>query len=220
MTKEQLERRVKNALVFVPRDKDYAGVFFVDHGIKLEVTVDTAVVSTSFHKHVFDLITSSGISWPYLYVKRLVEIANENKEFAKVDGGLSLEKLLAYLKTSDSETKNQEFNLCTFVKWWLYNIFSPLYSIGESNAEFFIVYLSYLSNVGRDSILLSEKPEGMTEGQFIDAYIDTFKELVSSLRESEDADTLLFPPKTDRQIFKELIEAAAAEEAERNGGGL
>ena len=52
-TKGQLERKIQNALVFVPKDKEYSWIYFTDKGLRLETTSDSCVISTGFHKHVF-----------------------------------------------------------------------------------------------------------------------------------------------------------------------
>ena len=52
-TKAQLERRIKQAVVFVEKDKDTKSVFFSDKGLRLTVTNDTAVVETGYHRHLF-----------------------------------------------------------------------------------------------------------------------------------------------------------------------
>ena len=37
ITKGDMERRMRNALVLVPKDKDYMGIYFDDKGLRLEV---------------------------------------------------------------------------------------------------------------------------------------------------------------------------------------
>lgn len=218
MTKEQLERRVKNALVFVPKDKSYSAVYLYDHGMKVEVTEDAAVISTNYHKHVFDRLTSAGISRPYIYSRKFVETVIKYKSYATdSEGNFILSKLLDYLKSCKEDAdKRSDYDFCTYYTWWSYNIFSNLYSIGEKMVDSVIVYLTYLANVGRDSILLSEKPDGMTAAAFIDSFIDTFKKLVSSFREGEDSGMVLFEPKTDEQVAKETIESLQEQEFEQN----
>ena len=116
-TKGDMEKRMKNALILVPRDKDYQGVFFDDKWLRLEVTDDFAVVSTMFHSHVFHALTANGISRPYAYTKRFIEIALANDCMVKDARGnatRSYGKLMAVIK--DKEDKS-EYNLC-----WYYDL--------------------------------------------------------------------------------------------------
>lgn len=206
VTNAQLQRRIQNALVFVPRDKEYKEVFFSDRGLRLEVNTDTAVISTGFHRHVFHQYTNLGISRPWLYTKRLIEIANSND--CKTDDGYSFQKLLEVLKAKENRS---EYNICMFVDWWLFNIFQPLYSIGETEAESFLVYESYLHNIARNAILLSEKNEDITNKQFVERVIENIKEYTDDMEEY-----VIFPKKSDEEVAKENIEAATEMELNKS----
>jgi hypothetical protein len=72
-----------------------------------------------------------------------------------------------------------------------------------------LVYEDYLHNIARNTILLSEKTEGMTNKQFIQKVIDNIKEFTDNLEER-----ILFPKKTDEQVMQEEI--AAIQEQEQN----
>lgn len=218
MTKEQLERRVKNALVFVPKDKSYSAVYLYDHGMRVEVTEDAAVISTNYHKHVFDRFTSAGISRPYIYSRKFVETVIKYKSYATdSEGNFILSKLLDYLEScEDDAAKSSDYVFCMYYTWWSYNISSNLYSIGEEWVDSVILYLTFLANVGRDSILLSEKPDGMTAKDFIYSFIDKFNEFAAPFLEGEDSEMVLFEPKTDEQVAKETIESLLEQEFEQN----
>lgn len=205
-TKAQIERKIKNALVFVPRDKEYSEVYFSDKGLRLETTSDTAVISTNFHRHVFSNITGSGISRPYLYTKRVIEIANSND--CKTENGYSFRKLLETLHAKEDQT---EYNLCVYYEWYVFNMFQPLFSIGETDVETFLVYESYVHNIARNEILLSEKTEDITNKQFVDRVISNIREFTDNMTES-----VLFRKQTDEEYAKENIEAAQELETNDN----
>lgn len=205
-TKAQLERRIKNALVFVPKDKEYTGVYFSDKGLRLEATQDTVVISTGYHRHVFNAYTSAGISRPYLYTKRVIEIALQANGKILDNNGYSYEKLVECLKEKDDKS---EYNIVTYFSWYLYNIFSPLYSIGESEIESFLVYEEYVHGIARQSVLLSEKNEDVTNKCFIEKVISNIKDFTADIDER-----ILFHKKTDEEVAKENIEAAASLEVE------
>ena len=209
-TKGELERRMSNALVLVPRDKDYQSIFFDDKGLKLEVTQDFAVVSTMFHKHVFNNICASGISMPYVYVRRMIEIANENNCMVTTPKGekvRSYSKLFDIIKNKEDKT---EYNTCWFIDLWLTNIFEPLYSIGETEAQAFIVYEAYMHNIAKNHVMLQEKTDDMTNKQFIDSIIANITQYASDMEER-----VIFPKKTDEEKMQEEISAFQEHEQEK-----
>ena len=89
----------------------------------------------------------------------------------------------------------------------MFNSFQPLYGIGETEIESFLVYEDYLHNIARNAILLSEKTEDITNKQFIQKVIDNIKEFTNELEER-----VLFPKKTDEQVMQEEIEAIQEQE--------
>jgi len=216
LTNAQLQKRIENAIVFVPKTKDTISIFFSDKGVRLVADNDGCVIETNFHRHVFSNITAAGVSRPYLYTKRVIEIANENFDVIKTESGYSLQKLLDVLKAKEDKT---EYNIVTFVDWWLMVIFDGLYSIGESEIESFLVYFKYIGIIATNSILLDEHKEDMTNKQFIQKVFDNMKEFTDGLTES-----VLFPKKTDEERMKEEVEAIQqneqeqAMEAQINGG--
>ena len=202
LSKGQLESRLRNALVFVPKDKDYKGVYFDDKGLRLEVTNDFAVITTGFHRHVFNSITSQGISRPYLYTQRFIEIALANDCMVKDAKGnvtRSYGKLMAVLKENEDQT---EFRVAWYFDLWLNTIFHPLYGIGETEAESFLVYESYLHIIARNKIILSEKTEDITNKMFIE---QIGKELMEFTKDVDEH--VVFPKKTDEERKKEEIDA-------------
>lgn len=206
-TRAQLERRVKQALVFVPKDKDYNSIFFTDKGVRLEVTQDSAVISTNYHRHVFSNITSQGLSRPWLYTKRVIEIANENLKDIEVDGGYSFQRLLEELKAKEDKS---EYNIVTYVSWWLEIIFAPLYSIDESETGSFLVYEAYIHHIARQAVLLSEKKEDMTNKQFFDEVIKNMKDFIGGVDER-----VIFHKMTDEEMAQANISAIQEQEQEQ-----
>ena len=204
LTNAQLQKRIENAIVFVPKTKDTISIFFSDKGVRLVADADGCVIETNYHRHVYSNITAAGVSRPYLYTKRVIEIANENLDAIKTESGYSYQRLLDVLKEKDDKS---EYNIVTFYSWFLFNVFQPLYGIGETEIESFLVYEDYLHNIARNAILLSEKTEDMTNKQFIQKVIDNIKEFTDNLEER-----ILFPKKTDEQVMKEEIEAIQEQE--------
>lgn len=203
-TNAQLQKRIENAIVFVPKTKDTISIFFSDKGVRLVADADGCVIETNYHRHVYSNITSAGVSRPYLYTKRTIEIANGNLEAIKTESGYSYQRLIDVLKEKEDKS---EYNIVTYFSWFLYNIFSPLYSIGESEIESFLVYEDYLHNIARNAILLSERTEDMTNKQFIQTILESIKHFTEDLDER-----ILFPKKTDEQVMKEEIEAIQEQE--------
>ena len=211
ITKGDLERRLRNAIVLVPKDKDYKAVYFDDKGLRLEVTQDFAVITTAFHKHVFRNLTAQGVSRPYLYTKRFIDIALDNDCTVKDEKGnvtRSYGKLIAMLKEKEDQS---EFRVAWYTDLWLNNIFHPLYAIDESTASSFLVYESYLHNLARNKIILSEKTEDITNKMFIE---QIGKELVEFTKDVDEH--VVFPKKTDDERKKEEIDALGEAAVENN----
>lgn len=203
-TKAQLEKRLSNAIVHVDRTKETQSIFFDDKGLRLTVNEDYAVVETGYHRHIFNNFTSSGVCRPWLYTKRMIEIANEND--CKVGDGYSYQRLMQVLKDKEDQS---EYNIATYYDWWLMNIFAPLFSIGETEAECFLVYMDYMHNIARNSIFLDEHKDGLTNKQFVDKWIELIRDFTKGLEERE-----IFIAKSDDDIMRENIDAIQQDENE------
>ena len=206
-TNAQLQKRISNALIHIDRTKDTESIFFVDKGLRLTVNEDYAIIATGFHRHVFNNFTSSGISRPYLYTKRVIEIAIENINAVETEDGYSFAKLLEVLKAKEDKS---EYNIVTYYDWFVFNCFQPLYSIGESEVESFLVYEAYLHNIARQAVLLSEKKEDMTNKQFFDEVIKNMQDFIDGIEER-----VIFHKMTDEEMAQANIEALTQNEQEQ-----
>lgn len=207
LTNAQLQKRIENAIVFVPKTKDTISIFFSDKCVRLVADSDGCVIETNYHRHVFSNITAAGVSRPYLYTKRVIEIANKNLDAIKTESGYSYQRMLDVLKEKEDKS---ECNIVAYYEWFLFNIFQPLYGIGETEVESFLVYEDYIHNIARNAILLSEKTENMTNKQFIQKVVDNIKEFTDNLEEN-----ILFHKKTDEQVMQEEIAAIQEHENEQ-----
>ena len=202
LTNGQLERRLKNALLHIDKTRDTKSIYFDDKGLRLTATEDFAIIETSFHRHVFNSITSQGISRPYLYTQRFIEIALSNDCLVKDEKGnitRSYNKLMSVLKEKEDKS---EFNVCWYTDLWFNVIFHNLYGIGETEIESFLVYESYLHNLARNKIILSEKTEDITNKMFIE---QIGKELMEFTKDVDEH--VVFQKKTDEERKKEEIDA-------------
>lgn len=210
-TNEQLQRRIKNAVVFVERDKDTKSVYFTDKGLRITVTIDNAVLETFAHRHVFNAISPSGkISRPYLYLKQFLTAALENDCIVTLaDGGkaYSYARLFSVLKDKEDKT---EYNICWYADLWMFNIFAPLFEIDETEAGSFLVYERYMHNIARNSVLLEEHKEDVTNKQYVDAVMEQEKSFLEGLDES-----VILKAKTDEERIKEEMEAIQKDAEEK-----
>ena len=205
-TNAQLQKRIENAIVFVPKTKDTISIFFSDKGVRLVADADGCVIETNYHRHVYSNITAAGVSRPWLYTKRVIEIANENIDAIKTESGYSYQRLLDVLKAKDDKS---EYNIVTYYGWWLMVIFDGLYSISEDEVSSWLVYFKYINILATNSIILEEHKEDVTNKQFVEQFISRIKEFTDNLEER-----VLFPKKTDEQVMQE--EVAAIQEQEQN----
>lgn len=215
-TKGDLEKKMRSAVVFVPKDRETISVYFDDKGLRLTATEDFAIIATGAHQHVFRSVTVAGVSRPYLYTKRFIEIALANDSTWKDEKGQvrrSYSKLFEIIKNKDDKT---EYNMCWYIDLWLNNIFSPLYSIDETEIASFLVYEQYLHNVARSQVILSEHTEDMTNLQFVDALIDNEKKYLEGMKEA-----VIIHKKTDEEKTQEEIDALQdAMVQEKQGEGV
>lgn len=209
-TKGELERRMRNAIVLVPKTKDTVSVFFDDKVLKLTATDDFAVIETGFHRHVFNQLTPSGVSRPYLYTRRFIEIAIENDCVvydAKGNPTRSYAKLMDVLKNKEDKT---EYNLCWFVDLWLNNIFQPLYGIDETESAAFLIYDTYLHNIARSQIILSEKEKDITNIEFVNQEHELVNKFIDGMKEA-----VIFHKLTDKELQEREISALQENEQEK-----
>lgn len=215
-TKGDLEKKMRSAVVFVPKDRETISVYFDDKGLRLTATEDFAIIATGAHQHVFRNITVAGVSRPYLYTKRFIEIALANDSTWKDEKGQvrrSYSKLFEIIKNKDDKT---EYNMCWYIDLWLNNIFSPLYSIDETEIASFLVYEQYLHNIAKQQIILSEHTDDMTNLQFVDALIDNEKKYLEGMKEA-----VIIHKKTDEEKTQEEIDALQeAMVQEKQGEGV
>lgn len=209
LTNGQLQRKIKNALVFVPKDKNYQVIFFDDKMLTLECTDDYCVISTGYHKHVFDAVNlSQGASFsrPYLYTKKIIEIAFNNNCQTET-GAFTYEHMLDILASKEDKS---DYNIATYYHWWLFNIFQPLFTIGENEVETFLVYEQYLHNIARSKIILSEKTEDITNKQFIQDITENERKFIEGVDEM-----VVFHKITDEEMKSKEFEAIQEEATER-----
>ena len=214
LTNAQLQKRLENAIVFVPKTKDTISIFFSDKGVRLVADADGCVIETNYHRHVYSNITSAGVSRPYLYTKRVIEIASDKNTLEEITVkdkddnfvGYSYQRLIDVLKEKEDKS---EYNIVVYYEWWLMVIFDGLYSIGESEVESFLVYFKYIGIIATNSILLDEHKENMTNKQFVERFISLVKEFTGDIDER-----VLFKALTDEERMKQEIDAITQTEQE------
>jgi hypothetical protein len=209
-TKGQLQNRLRNAILHIDKTKDTQSIYFDDKGLRLTINEDVAIIATGFHQHVFQNITSQGISRPWLYTKRFIEIAFDNDCTVQDSKGQITHSYAKLFDLLDKKEDKSEFNVAWYYDLYISNLFHPLYTIGETETESFLVYETYLHNIARNKIIMSEKINDMTNLDFIDAVMQEVK----AFTEGMDKRTI-FKKKTDEEMMQENIEAAAAQQTEK-----
>lgn len=206
LTKAQLESRLKRAAIHLDTTKSTKSIYFLDKGLRLTVDDDEgyALIATGFHTHYFQNWTSEGISRPFLYTKRIIEIANEND--CKVGDGYSYQRLMQVLK--DKEDKS-DYNIATYYDWWLFIIFNNLYAIAENEASSWLVFFKYVQALATNTILLEEHKEDLTNK----AFIEKFKSLIDDFTKDID-ERVVFHKLTDEEYVQGQIDAIAQFENE------
>ena len=201
-TNAQLQRRIQNAVFLVEKDKDTKSIYFDDKGVRITITMDFAVIETGYHRHVFSAITANGVSRPYLYTRQFVDIALENDCVVTNGNGeqiRSYAKLFEVLNVKEDKT---QYNICWFVDIWMFCIWSPLFEIDNTEASSFLVYERYMHNIARNSFLLDEHKEDVTNHQFVDRIIELEKTFIKGIDE-----VVILKAKSDEERLNEELEA-------------
>ena len=214
-TNAQLQRRIDNAVIHIDKTKDTKSVFFDDKLLRLTYNDEYAVVGTMFHRHVFDAVSNSGLSRPYVYVRRLVEIALENDCTTKDSNGNMTRSYAKLSKVLHEKEDRREYNVFRYVDWFLFNIYHPLYLIGEDSIMTFMTYFEYLHSIAVNKIFLDGHKDGMTNKQFIGEYMKILGEFVEN-----DAEQAIFAAVSDDERIQQETEALTEQEVERNMEGM
>ena len=210
-TKKQIEKRIQNAIVFVPNEKDSNSIFFSDKGLRLTTTSEYAVIATGYHRHVFDSFTSGAtVSRPWLYTKRVIDIALEND--CKTEDGYSFAKLLETLKAKEDQA---EYTICVYYEWWCRIIFDPLYSVDESEFGSWLVYFKYICTIATNSIILEEHKEALTNKAFTAKFVDLINQFTADIDER-----VIIEAMTDEEYALKHIEEAAKMDEENAANSL
>lgn len=209
-TKGDIERMIKSALVFVKRDKEYKAVYFADKGLRLEATLDHAIVRTNFHAHVFDAITMTGVSKPYIYISKMIDIANENDCKVKDKHGDTVSSYSKMFKVIGEKEDRTDFNIATYIDWWLRNIFTPLYQIDEFAPSQFMTYYNYVHNITCNQVFMEEHKDGLTNKQFVARQMALMKEITDEITEAQ-----LFEPVSDEEYVKAEVDSLVEENVEQ-----
>lgn len=202
VTKAQLEKKIANAVLFVEKTKETKSVYFSDKGMRLIVNDEVAIIETGHHRHVFSMLAQTEVSKPYLYTKRVVELALENDCTVKNESGeqfYSFARLLEVLKEKDESL----YNIAYFFQMWVQCIFFPLYMIGESEVEAFTVYLDFVSIIARNSIMLEEKNDSLSSKQFVEKYVENIKAYTATLQDVE-----IFKKMSDEEFVQAQLKNA------------
>lgn len=202
VTKAQLEKKIANAVLFIEKTQETNSVYFSDKGMRLIVNDEVAIIETGHHRHVFSMLAQTEVSKPYLYTKRVVELALENDCTVKNERGeqfYSFARLLDVLKEKDESL----YNIAYYFQMWVQCIFFPLYMIGESEVEAFTVYLDFVSIIARNSIMLEEKNDSLSSKQFVEKYVENIKAYTATLQDVE-----IFKKMSDEEFVQAQLKNA------------
>lgn len=202
-TNAQLQKRIERAIVHVDRTKETKEIYFSDRGLRLVVNETSAVIQTNFHKHVFSRWTMDGESHPYRLTSLIISYAYDNDCISMNEKGerfYSYAKLLETLK--EDENTNLEYLLVYYYSMWLYNIFKPLYMIGDTEQSTFMTYINYVFCIANDAIVLEEHTEDVTNKQFVERLCDNIKKFTADITEQT-----IFHKMTDDEFAQKELDA-------------
>lgn len=171
-TKKQLEKKLKEATVFV--DKAEKSIYLADIGVGIYISKFQTVLSTNFHRHVWENINSVGYSGVFMYLNSFLDIVLSKLDEIK-DKNTKGELYYSFGKLKACALSENERMIVSKVEMFIYSVNDGLYSIGsDSDPIGIMLYLDYLYTMSK-ATLISELPEG-------DILVNTFvKDLVSRM---------------------------------------
>lgn len=175
-SKSQLEHEISSAIVFVPK-KNAKTIHLEDRGITLSVTDDFTVISTNFHRNVFNNYNSEGVSPIHSYITLFIDIAEKYKEFGEIkdDKGNVTGFSFGLLMGHKDEIDIIDLNLILLVDRWLMVLTEPQYVLYPSDISSLNLTSMYISFLAKSNALLRAR-----EGDIM--YYDFFNEYISSIR--------------------------------------
>jgi hypothetical protein len=171
-TKKQIEKKLKEATVFV--DKAEKSIYLADIGVGIYISKFQTVLSTNFHRHVWENINSVGYSGVFMYLNSFLDIVLAKLDDIK-DKNTKGELYYSFGKLKSCSLSENERMIVSKVEMFIYSVNDGLYSIGSNSDQMGVMlYLDYLYTMSK-ATLISELPEG-------DILVNTFvKDLVSRM---------------------------------------
>lgn len=171
-TKKQLEKKLKEATVFV--DKAEKSIYLADIGVGIYISKFQTVLSTNFHRHVWENINSVGYSGVFMYLNSFLDIVLAKLDDIK-DKNTKGELYYSFGNLKACALSENERMIVSKVEMFIYSVNDGLYSIGsDSDPIGIMLYLDYLYTMSK-ATLISELPDG-------DILVNTFvKDLTSRM---------------------------------------
>ena len=171
-TKKQLEKKLREATVFV--DKAEKSIYLADIGVGIYISKFETVLSTNFHRHVWENINSVGYSGVFMYLNSFLDIVLTKLDEIK-DKNTKGELYYSFGKLKGCSLTENERVIVSKVEMFIYSVNDGLYSIGSENDQIGIMlYLDYLYTMSK-ATLISELPDE-------DILVNTFvKDLTSRI---------------------------------------
>jgi hypothetical protein len=178
-TKKQLEKKLKEATVFV--DKAEKSIYLADICVGIYISKFETVLSTNFHRHVWENINSVGYSGVYVFLNSFVDIClNRLSDITcKTKEGnvyYSFGKLLEIYNLSDDEVSIiRQFNMFNC------SIHDGIYSVGNkdvlTNA---ILLINYYFVAAKVDIIENSKGKDITLNDYVrDLSMELFRKALN-----------------------------------------
>ena len=216
-TAAQLERRLKNAILFMDKTKDTKEVFFDDRGMRVVVNEDMAFISNSVYTSIFHRVYSHGETNHYLCLKMLVELAEKYKDkiIIKDEKG-NVYRSYGLLNKVVNEEKDEARTWLFIMDRWLYNYETNITLAPREdfdNVTFFVTYEKFIHSVCCNKIIGGEHAEPMSNKDYIRAVANELLRVAD-----EEQEQPMFIPLSDEEKAKREMEAIqeAATEKEIN----
>lgn len=176
ISKAQLEKAVRTAIVYVPKTKDTRTLRIDDRGYTITITDDYTVVSTNFHRNVFSNFVSDGLSSPHVWLDMFVQICEKYHEHGEIKDeagnvrAFSLKQMMAW-----DEFPQEEYVIVEHTEAWLDTLTEGCFSIGDDELSVQNVSMMYLSFLSKANTLLTAANKDITKNEMYNKYLSSIR---------------------------------------------
>ena len=181
LSKAQLEKAVRTAIVYVPKTKETKTLRLDDRGFTITITENYTVVSTNFHRNVFSNFVSDGLSNPHVWLDSFIQICEKYHEYGEIkddNGNVKAFSLKQMMENAKDKLEDVEFMILQHTDAWLSTLTEGCFAIGDTDLHIQDVMIMYLSFLAKSNVLLSAADKDIYKQEMYNKYLAAIRWMV------------------------------------------